>query len=274
MSDELGDRMKEYENVEGGRRLMPLLPAIARLDGKCFSSFTRGLERPYDVRLSELMIATTRFLVEETNACVGYTQSDEITLAWLSTDYKSRIWFDGRIQKMCSVLAAMCSVYFNRTINALPETHQLKTPVFDCRLWNVPCIQEGANCFLWREIDATKNSVSMAAREFYSDRELFGKGRSDQQEMLFAKGVNWNDYPAFFKRGTYIQRRKFTRKFTTDELDNLPPKHEARANPDLMVERTDYVSLDMPKMSSVINRAQVLFFGAEPISTEAADAQA
>jgi tRNA(His) guanylyltransferase len=266
MSDELGDRMKLYEQAEAGRRLMPLLPAMARIDGRCFSSFTRGLERPYDARLSKAMIDTTQFLVEETNACVGYTQSDEISLAWLSTSFDSQIFFDGKIQKMVSVLAAIATLEFNRVIaESLPSEYSRKRPAFDCRVWNVPNAEEAANVFLWREIDATKNSVSMAARGYYSDKELHGKGRSDMQEMLFAKGVNWNDYPAFFKRGTYIQRRAVQRAFTVDELERLPPKHEARKYPDLVIERTEYVALSLPKLSTVTNRAGVLMHGESPL---------
>lgn len=248
---------------------MPLLPAMARIDGRCFSGFTRKLERPYDVRLSRLMIETTRFLVEETNACVGYTQSDEISLAWLSTAYGSQIFFDGKIQKMCSVLAGLATLEFNRLIpQHLPENYCGKA-VFDCRVWNVPTVQEGANVFLWREIDATKNSVSMAARAYFSHNQLDGKGRADMQEMLWQQGVNWNDYPAFFKRGTYIQRRTVTRAFTVDEIEKLPPKHEARNNPELEIERHQYDELDMPPLGKVLNRPDVLFFGEAPIVADA-----
>ena len=42
---------------------------------------------------------TLLLLGEETNACMVYTQSDEITLAWYSTDPKSQIWFAGRYNK-------------------------------------------------------------------------------------------------------------------------------------------------------------------------------
>lgn len=267
MPDEMGDRMKEYELAEAGRKLMPLLPAIARLDGKCFSAFTKGLRRPYDERLSKLMVNTAKYLAEETNACCAYTQSDEITLAWLSTDYSCQIWFDGRIQKMCSVLAAMASSWFTYQLAAVIPEKAGKLPVFDCRLWNVPNVEEGANCFLWREIDATKNSLSMAARECYSDAELFGKGRADQMELLFAKGVNWNDYPPFFKRGTYIQRRTISTPFTAEELAALPPLHHAHKNPNLMVARSCFLRLEMPKFSSVSNRAAVIFAGAQPLTT-------
>lgn len=51
MNDALGDRMKLYEGAEAQRRLIPLLPAIIRLDGKGFHNWTRCLKRPYDERL-------------------------------------------------------------------------------------------------------------------------------------------------------------------------------------------------------------------------------
>jgi tRNA(His) 5'-end guanylyltransferase len=78
---------------------------------------------------------------------------------------------------------------------------------FDARAFNVPNLDEAANALLWREIDATRNSVSMAARHYYSHKQLHGQGRADQMDMLMAKGVNWNDYPAFFRRGTYLKRQ-------------------------------------------------------------------
>lgn len=265
MSDEFGDRMKLYEQAECGRRLTPLLPAIARIDGRCFSSFTQGMERPYDARLSRAMIETTRYLVAETNACVGYTQSDEITIAWYSNAFGSQIFFDGKIQKMVSVLAAMTTLEFNTRLAAELSEYTHRFPLFDCRVWNVPTLDEAANVFLWREIDATKNSVSMAARAYYSHKQLDGMGRADMMDMLFAKGVNWNDYPAFFKRGSYIQRRSVTRPFTCEEIEQLPPKHEARANPSLEIERTEYAEIDMPPLGRIGNRVEVLFFGKAPI---------
>lgn len=273
-SDAFGDRMKFYEMAEAGRRVMSdRIPVVARLDGKGFSNFTRGLTRPYDKRLSDLMVDTTTFLVKLTNAVCGYCQSDEITLAWYSEDYDSQIWFDGRIQKMTSVLASKASVYFNRRLpDALPEKDKLilengefDGPVFDCRLWNVPNLDEGANAFLWRELDATKNAISMAARHYYSHKMLENKSGPEMQEMLFQKGVNFNDYPAFFKRGTYVQRKKIVGKLSIDDLEKLPPLHNARKNPDLEVERTEYRRLDLPRMTQIKNRVGVIFFGEEPV---------
>lgn len=264
--DDFGDRMKRYEMAEAGRKLMPLIPIIARIDGRCFSSFTRGLERPYDIRLSNLMIDTTKFLVKETNANCGYTQSDEITLGWYIPDYDEELFFGGRISKMTSTLAALATVYFNKKIQQyLPINYWDKMPTFDSRVWNVPNIEEATNAFLWREKDATKNSISMAARNYYSHKELVNKNSSEMQEMLFQKGINWNDYPTFFKRGTYVQRQKTIRKFTKDELNSLPPRHNVFSNPDFQIERTDYVALELPPLTKIINREKVIFFGEKPL---------
>lgn len=257
-TDALGDRMKLYERMEAGRCLMPRLPVIARIDGRAFHSFTRGMDRPFDDTFAQSMIRTTLALVSETGACVGYTQSDEITLAWPDTPD----WFGGRIQKMVSQLAAHATVHFN---HVLPEPLRAKMPTFDARVWNVPDRTEGANVFLWREWDATKNSISMAASAYYSHKQLLGKNSRDKHEMLEAKGVVWGNYPTHFKRGTYVQRRTESVPFSTEELDRLPPKHEARHNPALLVTRSVVAERDLPALGSIINRAAVIFDGEKEI---------
>jgi len=261
---EFGDRIKDYERQEAGRRFLPLLPVCARIDGKGFSKFSRGLDRPYDSRMSELMCQTMTYLTQETQACIGYTQSDEISLVWYSADAKSQIFFDGRIQKMVSVLASMTTAFFNANIPELIPSKEGIMAMFDCRVWQVPTLKEAANTILWREYDATKNSISMAARHYYSHNALYKKNGNEMQDMLLEKGVDWNDYPPFFKRGVFVQKRKVVRTFTTEELSFLPEKHEARSNPDLQVERTEYKRIDMPPFGGVTNRVNVIFSGATP----------
>jgi tRNA(His) 5'-end guanylyltransferase len=256
-----------YEGAEAGRRFMPLIPIVARIDGRSFSKFTKGMNRPYDAIMSEMMVDTTKFLVEETGASIGYTQSDEISLAWHSTDLRSQVWFDGRIMKMTSQLAAQATLYFNRLVSFRYERFYERMPSFDARVWQVPNRTEAANMFVWREWDATKNSITMAASHYYSHEELQGKNGAEKQEMLFKKGVNWNDYPDFFKRGTYLQRRTVKRAFTTEELDKLPEKHEARRNPNLQIERSEVAVLPLPVITTVANREEVFFEGAKPLCT-------
>lgn len=264
MKDDLGNRMKEYEMAEAGHRLMPRLPICARIDGKRFSRFTEGLARPYDVRLSRLMVETTRHLVEETVALVGYTQSDEISLVWHDAEPGAQSFLDRRVQKLTSILASMTTAWFNAHLaEAIPEKAGTLA-LFDCRVWAVPDREEAANVLLWRELDATKNSVSMATRAHYTHAEVVDRDNAQMHELLFKKGVNWNDYPPFFKRGTFVRRQPVERAFTVSELDALPPQHAARKNPQLVVTRTVVAELEMPAFGKVLNRVGVIFEGEAP----------
>jgi tRNA(His) 5'-end guanylyltransferase len=260
----LGDRMKFYESQACVEKFLPLIPVVARLDGKGFSKFTQGLKRPFDERLSKLMIETTKYLVKETNANCGYTQSDEITLVWYSESIESQIYFDGRLFKMVSDLASMASVFFNSKLNEyLPEKAD-KMPRFDCRVFNVPTLEEAVNAFYWREQDATKNSISMAASAFYSHSLLMNKNSSEKQELLFQKGINWNDYPSFFKRGTYVIRKKVNSKLTENEINLLPERHHARKNPNLIIERWVIDKVEIPPLSKIKNKVDVIIYGKDP----------
>lgn len=263
--DPLGDRIKRYEHQETGRSLMPLLPVVARLDGRSFSRFTQGLQRPFDPRMSDLMLEVARFLVEDTGACYGYTQSDEISLVFYSPSHDEQIFFNGRIFKMTSNLAALATAKFNRLLpEYLPEkAHRL--PTFDCRVFNLPNLMEAANTILWREFDATKNSIYAVARTFYSHDQLDGLTIQEMHDRLFERGINWNDYEPRFKRGSHIQRRHVERAFTAEEIDLLPPKHAAHKNPSLTVLRSTITVLPMPPFSKVLNRVEVIFSAADPL---------
>lgn len=265
MSDktEIGDRMKLYEGFETSRKLLPLIPACARMDGIGFHNFCRDLKRPYDPDMSALMIEVATWLATEFNANAAYTQSDEITLSWNQEEFKAEMFCGGKIQKLTSHLAAKTSVRFNKLLPSYLPKKQAEDAYFDARVWNVPNDVEASNVFLWRELDATRNSVQMAGRTHFSHKELFNKNSSDIQEMLFQKhNINWNNYPGFFKRGTFIIRKKILSKF--DNIEELPENHAARKNPDLMIKRTRYVVYEMPQFSRVTNRTGVLFNGEEP----------
>lgn len=264
MNDNLGTRMKKYEH-RFNTSFSGLVPVMARIDGRSFSKFTSGLARPYDERMSRLMIDTTKFLVEETNARCGYTQSDEITLVWLAEDPDAELFFGGKLLKMTSIVGSLATAFFNKNLaDRLPEKKHLM-PVFDNRVWEVPADFEAVNCFIWREQDAVRNSIQSAARAHFSHTECLNKNGSELQEMLFQKDINWNDYPNFFKRGTYVRRRIVERKFTEEELKSLPPKHEAVKNPDVVIRRSVVMEEKFPPLTKIINRNEVILMGEDPI---------
>jgi tRNA(His) guanylyltransferase len=203
--DDLSARCKAFEKRFTGETLMPGIPVIARLDGRAFHTFTRGLVKPFDFDLIEAMRQTTAALVDEFNADLGYTQSDEITLVWFS-EPESELMFGGKLFKLNSVLASTCSViFFKKVMEYLPSKAD-KTPIFDCRTWQVPDMNEAALVLYWRERDATRNSVNMLAQSLFSHKQLQGKNVPAVHDMLHEKGVNWNDLPSRAKRGSYFHR--------------------------------------------------------------------
>ena len=229
-NDSLGDRMKGYENISR-TYLTRRVPVIIRLDGKAFHTFTRGLEKPFDFTLMKVMQLTMQYLCANIQGCVfGYTQSDEITL--VLTDYatiNTDAWFGYNVQKMASVSASMATMEFNRLFRkefedavlgwnpdrkdlALLKDRLAKlqekqfTACFDARCFSVP-VDEVCNCLIWRQQDATRNSIEAVGQANFSHKQLMGKSCNEIQDMLFKeKGINWNDLTTYCKRGSACYR--------------------------------------------------------------------
>ena len=267
------DIEKRHEGFENqfNQDFIEGLPIIIRMDGNNFSSFTEGLEEPFDMRLTNLMIETCKYAVELTNARCGFVGSDEITLALYAEDAKTQLYYNRKMRKILSILSGKVSVHFNKLLkDYMPEKVE-DYPSFDCRAWNVPTLKEGCNAFLLRENSIYKNAITMACmgNKVYSHKQIEGVNGKEKQEMLFKKGINFNDYPVEFKRGVYIQRRKFVKEgfdYSAEELANLPEKHHARTNPERVSEITEIKQLDMPIFSKVTNQEDVIFGGEEALT--------
>jgi tRNA(His) 5'-end guanylyltransferase len=190
------------------------------------------------------MEETMLYLCQNVQGCVlGYHQSDEITL--ILTDYKrfnSDAWFDYEVQKMCSIAASMATMAFNRyfdeevdeyckekyinscglrdvlSVYSIPELKKVdsalvaylnsmnKGAMFDARCFNIPK-EEVTNLVYWRQLDAARNSVQMVGQANFSHKELQGKSCNMIQDMLMTqKGINWNDFPTYLKRGSCCVR--------------------------------------------------------------------
>lgn len=211
--DSLGDRMKNYENAF--RSYLPgRLPLILRIDGKAFHTFTRGFIRPFDPDFMELMLKTTQELCEEIQGVkLAYWQSDEISL--FITDYDTlttQAPFDKNIQKLVSISASIATAAFNHEANlanmrrfeyTLQDKFKPKA-CFDSRAFVLPHA-EVCNYFLWRQQDATRNSINSIGQAHFSPKQLHGLSTDQVQDLLFKeKGINWNDLPVINKRGACV----------------------------------------------------------------------
>ena len=205
VKESLGHRMKEqYES-----RTKYVLPrrtyTLIRLDGKAFRTYTRDLIKPFDTDFNDAMNYGALKLCEHLQGVVfAYVQSDEISL--LLTDFEktsTAAWYDGAIQKMTSVSASVLTAYFNaiRKEQGIDEL-----AFFDARAFTIPDRIEVENYFVWRQKDAIRNSISMAASANFEHNELEGKSGNEKQEMLFQKGINWNNFPIGIKRGRTVRK--------------------------------------------------------------------
>lgn len=221
----LEQRMKEYENVNRFY-LTRRTPIIIRIDGRAFHTFCKGFKKPYDRIFAESMQATALNLCKNIEGCkLAYTQSDEISL--LLTDYdelETQAWFDKNLQKIVSISASLATLYFNKSFKDLSEQwferyyeawnnskeddkyfetlcNRQFTATFDSRAFCLPK-EEVANYYVWRQKDATRNSINSLAQANFSHKSLQGLNVNQVQDKLVnEKGINWNDQLTEFKRG-------------------------------------------------------------------------
>lgn len=237
MNDALGDRMKA--NYEDRTRF--LLPrrtnTIIRLDGKAFHSWTKKVKllRPFDERYHEIFTEAAKATFKELQGCkLGYFQSDE--LSFLLQDFESeqtQAYFDGNLQKICSVAASTMTAHFNLiwTYSNVSSLDNTVPAMFDARVFTIPDINEVANYFLWRHRDASKNSISMMAQEMFSHKELQGKSCVEMLDMIYAKShsdnfrdpsipfMPWDKLDSWKKNGTFIYKKERAIISIEDKMD-------------------------------------------------------
>ena len=239
--DEFGDRMKDLEKVYTSTRIEPPDVLCVRLDGKGFSKFTKGFEKPFDDGLSEVMIKTTERLVKETHASIGYTQSDEITLIYEPNENGHEYIFGGKTSKINSVFASMAAANFNAL---LMRNSKDKLAYFDCRAFAAPSLVEASNVLLWRVQDARKNSISALFRWTAGHKAMNKLDQSAMKSYLLENNnVDWNDLPNRYKYGTYVKPVVVETHLTKEELAKIPEAN--RPGADVKVKRTKIERVDI-----------------------------
>lgn len=209
MNDSLGDRMKQdYEN-----RTRYTLPrrtyTIARVDGKAFHTFTKDCDKPFDHRLTVSMNYAAKAVCENTQGCqFAYVQSDEAS--FLLTDFdniNTAAYFDGNLQKICSILASMFTAKFNFSYSNV-YNHDISSAMFDCRVFSIPDPIEVENYFYWRWSDWRRNFAQAVGHVHFSHNELEGLNRQGIQDKLYLeKKIDLSTFPDDQKFGRICKRK-------------------------------------------------------------------
>jgi tRNA(His) guanylyltransferase len=234
--DELDKRMRVFETAHD-YCVLPGIHMVARIDGRNFTRLTKEthpFEAPFDERMRDYMVDTTRHLMQCGFRIVyGYTQSDEISLLF-HPDEKA---FGRKTRKYDSILAGEASAKFSLLLGDLAA--------FDCRISQLPRDEDVLDYFRWRAEDAHRNALNGHCYWM-----LRGQGKSatraaaqlehlpvaDKNDLLFSNGVNYNDLPNWQKRGVGI----FWEPYAKDALNPLTGEHVTAMRRRLKVE------LDLP----------------------------
>ncbi len=206
--EQLERRMRVYERAHD-HCVLPGMHMVARIDGRSFSQLTRetlGMTDPYDVRMRDCMVKTLLHLCTGTGFSVlfGYTQSDELNLL-LRQDEQL---FGRKLRKLVSVLAGEASGVFSLALGRLGA--------FDARISQLPSVEDVVSYFRWRAEDAHRNALNghsywLMRRQGLDDhaatKRLEGASVATRNELLFQAGINFNDLPAWERRGIAVQWR-------------------------------------------------------------------
>ena len=184
------------------------LPVVVRVDGRGFSKFTEGFEKPYDYRITNAMRNAAEEVLKQTPALFGFTHSDEASFVFYEPNPEQTPWFRNRPQKIGSIVSSIFSVSFSM---------KLETPaVFDGRTFQLPSVTELFNYFLWRENDAIRNHINAFAHEFFDQTELWQKDSRERKKMLKAKCIDVDQHE--LSHGTFLYRNEHTPSRVRDLL--------------------------------------------------------
>lgn len=198
-SDKFEQKMRSLEYFHE-LRVLPGAWTVIRVDGRSFSRFTESrFEKPFDLQFHNLMVETARSLLEELQGIYAYTESDEISILLPQNwDLFDRTW-----EKIVSVSSSIATATF---------THAAQTIVqFDSRVWIGANKSQVVDYFNWRQADATRCALNGCC--YWTLRKagesagkatstLEGKSVGFKNELLFQHGINFNELPAWQRRGT------------------------------------------------------------------------
>jgi tRNA(His) 5'-end guanylyltransferase len=213
--DDLEARMRALECFHA-LRVLPGAWPVLRLDGRGFSRLTDArFDKPFDERFGALMCRTAEALFVELQAVFAYTESDEISVLLP----RASTLFDREVEKLVSISASIASSTFSLGLGA---------PVhFDSRLWVGAADADVIDYFRWRQADAARCCLNgwaywtlrkEGASVADATAALEGKSVGFKNELLFQRGVNFNDVPAWQKRGTGLHWESFEKEAFNPKL--------------------------------------------------------
>lgn len=238
--DDLDARMRIFETASD-QCVLPGMQMVARLDGRSFTRLTKeveSFEAPFDPRFRDLMLETAEHLMTDCgfSFLFGYTQSDELSLLFASEENG----FQRKLRKLLSILAGEASAFFSVRLG--------RVAAFDCRISQLPSLERVIDYFRWRSEDAHRNALSAHAywllRRTGLDASaataaLLGLSVAAKNELLFQHGINFNDLPAWQKRGCGLYWEAFAIEGRDPRTGDVTTATRRRLRRDLELPRNE-----------------------------------
>jgi len=190
-------------------RVPPGAYIVVRVDGRSFSRFTEThCQKPFDSEFNGWMVLAAKALLTELHARYVYTESDEIS-ALLPRESEL---FDREVEKLTSIAAATASATF-----ALASGRFVQ---FDGRIWVGARDADVVDYFRWRQDDATRCALNgwcywtlrkLGRRAHEATAALLGASTAEKNELLHTNGVNFNDVPAWQRRGVGVHWERWVK---------------------------------------------------------------
>ncbi|MBU4535678.1 MAG: guanylyltransferase [Euryarchaeota archaeon] len=191
---------------------------VLRLDGRSFYMLSKecGLEKPYDSLFVDAMVNTAIYIMREFSPSFIYTFSDEFNILM------DHVPFSGRVEKMDSVFASFSATSFLHNFNKnllkseecnSGKSRVLNTVSFDSRV--IPLSSEMVmNYFKSRQDESWRNCLNGYAYWTLRDEmdknqamnQLKGLKSSQIHDLLFERGINISEVPAWQRRGVGIYK--------------------------------------------------------------------
>jgi tRNA(His) guanylyltransferase len=183
--------------------------AVVRLDGRSFTKFTEArFDKPFDERFSQYMVAAAEALMSDFGARYAFTESDEISVLFPPQ------WdlFDRSVEKIVSIAAGIASSVFTSACGA--PAH------FDGRVWLGATASDVVDYFSWRQADAARCALNgWCYWSLRNDGMSSGQATNllnrtsaaEKNELLFQRGINFNEVSLWQRRGIGLWWESFSR---------------------------------------------------------------
>jgi tRNA(His) guanylyltransferase len=236
--DEFDKRMRVFE-TSNDAYVLPGIYMVARLDGRSFTRLTKAGQAfitPYDEAFRDAMLATAEHLMDSgLRVIYAYTHSDEISLLF----HPEENAYNRLVRKYISILAGEASARLSLLLGDLAT--------FDCRISQLPAVEQVLDYFLWRLEDARRNALSShcywALRKAgktpkEAGEELNGLSFEARNELLAHHQVDFESLPGWQKSGIGLlweayeksatdpttEQEVFARRFRVTRVMDLPEK--------------------------------------------------